>query len=242
MPRVVKENEYAVKRNEILDVAQKLVYTTGYEQMSIQDILDELKISKGAFYHYFDSKLALLDGLVDRMLDEAELVMRPIVDAQNLPALEMLRRYFDASGRWKTSRKAFMLDLLRVWYTDSNAIVRIKQETAAFKRITPLLAEIIRQGIAEGVFTTGYPEQIVSVLLGLSQGIADAMADLLLSEEMPVDALQRLVAISGAYSEAMERVLGAPLGSLPLVDVVNLKEWLVTPASKEKTLSTVETI
>jgi AcrR family transcriptional regulator len=242
MPRVVKENEYAVKRNEILDVAQKLVYTTGYEQMSIQDILDELKISKGAFYHYFDSKQALLDGLVDRMLDEAELVMQPIVDAKNLPALEKLRRYFDASGRWKTSRKAFMLDLLRVWYTDSNAIVRIKQETAAFKRITPLLAEIIRQGIAEGVFTTGYPEQIVSVLLGLSQGIADAMADLLLSEEMPVDALQRLVAISGAYSEAMERVLGAPLGSLPLVDVVNLKEWLVTPASKEKTLSTVETI
>jgi hypothetical protein len=40
----------------------------------------------------------------------------------------------------------------------------------------------------------------------------------------------------------MERVLGAPAGSLPLVDVVNLKEWLVTPASKEKTLSTMETI
>jgi len=41
------------------------VYTTGFEQMSVQDILDELKISKGAFYHYFDSKLALLDGLVN---------------------------------------------------------------------------------------------------------------------------------------------------------------------------------
>jgi AcrR family transcriptional regulator len=241
MPRVVKESEYAVKRNEILDVAQKLVYTTGYEQMSIQDILDELKISKGAFYHYFDSKLTLLDGLVDRMLDEAELVMRPIVDAQNLPALEKLRRYFDATGRWKTSRKAFMLDLLRVWYTDSNAIVRIKQETAAFKRIAPLLAEIIRQGIVEGVFTTSFPDQIVSVLLGLSQGIADAMADLLLSEEMPEDALQRLEAIAGAYSQSLERVLGAPAGSLPLVDVVNFKDWLVTPASKEKTLSTMGT-
>lgn len=53
MPRVVKEEEYAVKCNEILDVAQHLVYTKGYQQMSIQDILDELKISKGAFYHYF---------------------------------------------------------------------------------------------------------------------------------------------------------------------------------------------
>jgi TetR/AcrR family transcriptional regulator, transcriptional repressor for nem operon len=239
MPRVVKENEYAVKRNEILGVAQRLVYTTGYEQMSIQDILNELKISKGAFYHYFDSKMSMLDGLVDRMLDEAELVMQPIVKA-DLPALEKLRKYFDASGRWKTSRKAFMLDLLRVWYTDSNAIVRIKQETTAFKRIAPLLAQIVRQGVAEGVFTTGYPDQIVSVILGVSQGAGDAMAELLLSEEMPPDALQRLEAIAGAYSQALERILGAPAGSLPLVDVVMLKEWLPASPEKEKTSSTLE--
>jgi TetR/AcrR family transcriptional regulator, transcriptional repressor for nem operon len=240
MPRIVNEEEYAIKRNEILDVAQRLVYTTGYEQMSIQDILDELEISKGAFYHYFESKQALLDGLVDRILDEAELVLHPIVDQKDLPALEKLRRFFDATARWKTSRKAFMLDLLRVWYTDSNAIVRIKQETAAFKRIAPLLAKIIRQGVAEGVFTTGYPDQIVSVLLGFSQGLGDAMAEVLLSEEMPADALQRLEAIAGVYSQSLERILGAPAGSLPLVDGTTLQEWLVTPASKEPASSTQE--
>ena len=47
------------KRNEILDSARRLVYSKGYEQMTIQDILGELQISKGAFYHYFDSKGAL---------------------------------------------------------------------------------------------------------------------------------------------------------------------------------------
>jgi len=59
------------------------------------------------------------------------------------------------------------------------------------------------------------------------------MAELLLSEEMPEDALQRLEAIAGAYSQSLERVLGAPAGSLPLVDVVNLKEWLVTPVGEK---------
>ncbi len=54
MARIVKE--YSVRRNEILDAARQLVYTKGYEQMTIQDILDYLQISKGAFYHYFDSK------------------------------------------------------------------------------------------------------------------------------------------------------------------------------------------
>ena len=51
MARTVKA--HAVRRNEILDVAQRLIYTKGYEQMTIQDILDGLQISKGAFYHYF---------------------------------------------------------------------------------------------------------------------------------------------------------------------------------------------
>ncbi len=61
MARIVKEEEYAGKRNAILDVAQRLIYTKGYEQMTIQGMLDDLQISKGAFYHYFDSKQAVLE-------------------------------------------------------------------------------------------------------------------------------------------------------------------------------------
>ena len=241
MPRVVKEDEYAVKRNEILDVAQKLVFITGFEQMSVQDILDALNISKGAFYHYFDSKMSLLDGLVERMMDEAVQVLQPIVDTVDLPALEKMRRYFAAGSRWKVARKSFMLDLMRVWYTDSNTLVRQKQEAAAMKRIAPMLADIVRQGIMEGVFTTTYPDQIGSMIWGLAEGITDNVAELLLSNNPPPDALQRLEAIIGAYSEAMERILGAPVGSLPLADIAMIKDCLVT-SPKEKTLSTMETI
>jgi AcrR family transcriptional regulator len=229
MARKVKKEDYAYRRNEILDAAQTLVYTKGYEQMSIQDILEALKISKGAFYHYFDSKQALLDGLIERMLDEAELVLRPIVEAKDLSAIEKMQRYLNTGGRWKVAQKAFMLDLLRVWHTDSNILVRQKQETAAMKRIAPMLAEIIRQGIAEGVFTTKYPDLFGSMILGLSRGIEEAIAELLLAEEPPPDALQSLEAIMGAYSESCERVLGAPAGSLLMGDAEVLKEWLAAP-------------
>ena len=95
MARSVNEKEYALKRNQILDVTQRLVYTKGYEQMAIQDILGELQISKGAFYHYFDSKPALLEALVERMGQEALDLIRPIVEDPNLPALEKLQRFKD---------------------------------------------------------------------------------------------------------------------------------------------------
>ncbi len=228
MARIFKEEDYAAHRNEILDVARQLVYTKGYDAMSIQDILDALKISKGAFYHYFDSKQALLDGMINRMLDEAELVMRPIVNA-DLPALEKFRRYFDTGGRWKTAQKALMIGILRAWRADSNSLMRHKQESAAMKRIAPMLAQIIHQGIAEGVFTTQYPEQFGNMILGISRGFEDTISDLLLADKPPPDALEQLTAVMGAYSDSMERLLGAPPGSLPVGDAEMLKEWLEAP-------------
>src|SRR5438270_3185053 len=99
MPRIVKEEEYAGKRNAILDVAQRLVYSKGYEQMTIQDMLDQLQISKGAFYHYFDSKQALLEALIERTKGEVEQLLIPIVHDPHLPALDKLQRVFAILNR-----------------------------------------------------------------------------------------------------------------------------------------------
>jgi AcrR family transcriptional regulator len=234
MARTVNEDDYAARRNEILDATRQLVYTKGYEQMSIQDILDVLKISKGAFYHYFESKQALLDGLVERMFDEVDQFLVPIVEAQGFSAIEKMRRYFDAVANWKADQKDFMLDLFRVWYADANVLVRQKQESMAIRRIAPMLAVIIRQGVAEGVFTTKYPDQFACTLVGLSRGFEDSLAGLLLADDPPPDALEQLEGIMGSYSESIERILGAPAGSLPLGDVKLLKKWLIGKSGKKK--------
>ena len=155
MARVVKEEEYTARRNEILAAAQRFVYTKGYEQMTIQDILNDLKISKGAFYHYFNSKGDVLEALVERMvIDEMLPLILPIVEDPGLSAIEKLERYFDIALRWKTTQKSFMLAILRVWIADENAIVRQKILSMTLKQVTPLLTDIVRQGVEEGVFRT----------------------------------------------------------------------------------------
>jgi len=70
--------------------------------MTIQDILDALGMSKGAFYHYFDSKAAVLEALITRMRDDAMGMLKPILDDPALPALDKIRRFFAETGRWKT--------------------------------------------------------------------------------------------------------------------------------------------
>jgi AcrR family transcriptional regulator len=227
MARIVKE--HAVRRKEILDVAQRLVYTKGYEQMTIQDILDALQISKGAFYHYFDSKQELLEALLERMQQEAEPLLIPIVHDPHLSALEKLQLFFATLNRYKIAQKAFFLELLRVWYTDDNAIVRQKLRASGVKWVTPLLTKIIRQGIQEGVLTTSYPDQVGEVILSLALTLGDTLGELLLSFEPERDEMLRIEHIVAAYTDALERVLGAPRDSLQLVDTETLKAWFVSP-------------
>jgi AcrR family transcriptional regulator len=225
MPRIVREEEYAVRRNQILDTALRLVYTKGYEQMTIQDILDNLQISKGAFYHYFNSKAAVLEALVERIVDEVDPLLLSIVQDHHLSALEKFQRFFDTTARWKTDRKDLMLGLMRMWYADENAIVRQKVFASTLKRVTPLLAEITNQGIQEGVFTTSYPDAVCQMYFYFLQGLGEAFVELLLADNDKLKSMQQAALMVAAYNEALERVLGAPRGSINLIDTETLDAW-----------------
>jgi AcrR family transcriptional regulator len=231
MPRVVKEDDYAARRNEILDMARKLVYTKGYEEMSIQDILNELKISKGAFYHYFASKPSLLEALIERMSDEAGAIFLPIFNDPNLPALEKLCRYFSSAVQWKSAQKDFMMALLRVWYSDTNGIIRQKVFSKMLKLVAPPFSQVIRQGIQEKTLSTSFPEQATEIILYLILGLGDKFGEIILGNEAGTSKLsteerfhvmQESVA---AYTDALERVLGAAHGSMQLMDDESIRVW-----------------
>jgi TetR/AcrR family transcriptional repressor of nem operon len=229
MARIVKEAEYAARRNEILDATQKLIYAKGYEQISVQDILDALQISKGAFYHYFSSKAEALDSLIERMVvEEVVPLLTRIVEDPGLSAIEKLHAYFDTSLKWKSGRKAFIMQLLRVWLSDENAIVRLKLMNMTIEHVIPLLVEIIRQGKREAVFTTDYPEQVCQVIIYTLMGLSNSIIELLISDESERSATQvkqTVTEYSNALNDMTERLLGAPPGSMHLIDLETLEEW-----------------
>ncbi|MGA7192080.1 MAG: TetR/AcrR family transcriptional regulator [Anaerolineales bacterium] len=232
MPRVVKEDDYAARHNEILDVTRQLVYTKGYEQMSIQDILDALKISKGAFYHYFDSKTALLEALIERMGDEAEATFFPILDDPALPALEKLCRYFSNAVQWKATQKDYMLTILRIWYSDENSITRQKMFAKMLQRVSPSFSRVIQQGIQEGTLSTSFPEQATEISLYLILGLGEKFGEIILGQEagtINLSSEERFRIIQKAveaYTDALERVLGASAGSLLLMDDDSIRVWI----------------
>lgn len=232
MARIVKEEEYNAKRNEILDFAMSLVYSKGYEQMTIQDILDGLQISRGALYHYFDSKQALLDALVDRMGKEAEQTLLPIVQDPDLSAIQKFHRYFEASARWKTDQRSLITSLLRMWYSDENAYIRQKMTSESLIHTARLFEPIIRQGIEEKVFTTQYPEQVAEIIAGVALSLSDNIIGLLLSPHPDQATIQELETILDAYVDTIERILGAPSGSLKVFEADAFDELIAALQSE----------
>ena len=225
MPRTLDPVAHALRREAFLDVAQRLIQSSGYEQMSVQDILQELDASKGAFYHYFDSKTALLEAVVERMVVAVTATLEPMVDDPDLPAVQKLEGIFSGIARWKSDRKELMLALVQVWLSDENAIVRERSRHVTGKRLTPLLARIVQQGQAEGTFSATSAEHTAAVLVALMLGLNEAAGQLLVARQAGAVSFDHVVRTIAAYAEAFERILGLPAGSWPAIDTPTLHYW-----------------
>ena len=225
MPRTVDIEARAVRRESFVDAALHLMQVKGYEQMSVQDVLDAVDASRGAFYHYFDSKLALLEAVVERIVEAALAAVMPVVSDPELGAPAKLERFFSGIAGWKAERRELMLALLRVWNSDDNAIVRDKLRRGMVMRLVPVLAEIIRQGGEEGVFSVGSAEGAAGAVVALIQGAQDRAVELFLASQVDAVPFEAVQVSFAAYGEALTRTLGAPPGSLALVDERTLQLW-----------------
>jgi AcrR family transcriptional regulator len=225
MARTVNATLHTVRRDAFLDVAQRFVQTKGFDAMSIQDVLDELDASKGAFYHYFDSKQALLEAVVERFADAALLTIAPMLSDANLPAIRKLERVFSGLASFKAQQTEFVLGIIEVWNSDGNAVVREKLRRLTVNRLVPLLSVVIEQGINEGAFAAQSPDETAMVLTSLTLGFQQQANDLFIARQagtIGFDVVQRSVA---ANTEAYERILGIPRGSLTIIDEPTLRFW-----------------
>jgi AcrR family transcriptional regulator len=226
--RTVKPEEYAAKRSEILRAAHRLVFQTGYEQMTIQDLLDDLHMSIGAFYHYFDSKQTLLDALVHSMLDEMVHELLPVVENPTLSALAKLPSFFATMYQWRLERQDALRALARVWYSDENAEVRQRLRSVMLTRLSELLSQIVTQGIAEGTITTDSPVQVSQLVVYLRMGLSETLGTFLGGRGTRATDLASIEATIAVYTKAIEHALGLSPGSVILTEADVINAWFIT--------------
>ena len=217
------------RRDAFVDAAVRLAREKGYDRLVIADVIAEVGASKGAFQHYFDSKEALLAAVVERTVEEATGAAASVASDPAMAPLEKLQGVFGSIYAWKAARAEYQPDAvaasLRTWFSAENRVLVERMRSATATRLTPVLAAILAEGVADGTFSLAAPEGSASVVTALMLALNEAAVLLFLGRREQTVRFETAMRTLASYAEAMERILGIPAGSWPLLDEDAARLW-----------------
>jgi AcrR family transcriptional regulator len=218
MPRVVKHPE--LRRGELLDCAQALFLERGYDQSSLNEVIVAAGVSKGAFYHYFSSKEALLEALAERFAQQALARIQDVLDDPGLDALARLNAFLARSRQNKVENATAAWALFEPLFRPENLVLFYRINAALGAMFSPILTGMVRQGVADGVFTTFDPEGAADMVLQLGTATHGIVARALAAGNVDQmnEAIQKLEQRVRLYEIALDHILGLPNGSVRLME------------------------
>ena len=158
-----KHPEQTVTR--ILDTASALFFQKGYDKTTLQDIIDATKLSKGAIYHHFASKEAIIIAVADRMGEHNTAVLAEIRDRKGLTGAEKLREMFRSAVL--LSFQGGIVQMLP-FLIENPRFMALQMQSILEEAAPDYVLPVLREGIADGSIHADYPEQLAEVLLLLS--------------------------------------------------------------------------
>lgn len=215
-----------LKRTQILDAAERLFFEKGYDRTSVQDLLDALNMSKGGFYHYFDSKEAVLRAVSERRVEgRFERLPSELYGARRSP-IDRLNLLLGMANLFETEDPRFAALMLKLCYVEGDASMRDHHRRILLDRLAPYVSDVIDEGVRDGSFHARHPMEVGKLLILLALDADEEACHMLAGEPDNPDAAIRMLELLNAWREAAERLIGAPFGSVRLFDAVKLvADW-----------------
>ena len=202
--RVTKTAEE--RKNEILGVAEQLFVKNGYDNTSTNDIIKVIGIARGTLYHHFASKEEILDATIMRITEQMTAKAALIAKDKNIPLLERVTAVVLSMNVDSDIGQ----EVLNVIHRPQNALFHQKAQQLSIERIVPIIADLIKEGIEEGLFDTKYPDDAAEMIIVYTNEVF----------EQDGNDPQKIT----AFIYHTERILGAKEGSLmaPLMKVFGM--------------------
>ena len=157
--RIVKEAE--IRKNEILDTAEKLFISKGYEKTSTTDILNEIGIARGTLYYHFKSKEDILIAMIDRQVGQMAAKAKAIAENKEIPAFQRIILAISAMKPDTGLGK----ELTEQMHKPHNALMHQKAQAALLSAVNPILTGVLKEAIDEGVCSTDYPDEVIDTIM-----------------------------------------------------------------------------
>ncbi|MBU5267435.1 TetR/AcrR family transcriptional regulator [Virgibacillus proomii] len=152
-------------RHKIIETSVQLFESRGFSQTSIQDIVDQLRVTKGTFYYYFNSKEQLLmeihsSYIEDLIKRQQQIMQQPMTNQEKLKAIIVLLIY-DIKDKGASGRVFFRE--MRHLINENMDIIKQKRKQFRWN-----IETIVRHGVKSGEFRNDLRADMVTFgILGL---------------------------------------------------------------------------
>ena len=155
-----QEEKSLLSKGKIIDAAMKLFLEKGYENTTMQDIIEAGGMSKGAIYHYFKSKQEIVVYLSNYEKELFTSRIKELMTHTGMTAQQKISQMFAylfsndvlstlTKEKWAEKVPFALLDTLR----------------NSLNVLSGYLEEILRQGTANKEFDCEYPKELAGVLI-----------------------------------------------------------------------------
>lgn len=159
------------KKDQILDTSLQLFMKKGFDATSISDILSQLDIARGTLYYHFESKEAIMDAIIERLLNQVLEKIEKLMTNDSLSQAEKFMGFFASINLTQLTGDEEIVDYFN---QPQNALFHEKSNRLLIKKLSPVLAQIISEGIEAGLFDTPYPAETAELILVGITGFVDS--------------------------------------------------------------------
>lgn len=165
------------KKDQILDTSLQLFMKKGFDATSISDILSQLDIARGTLYYHFESKEAIMDAIIERLLNQVLEKIEKLMTNDSLSQAEKFMGFFASINLTQLTGDEEIVDYFN---QPQNALFHEKSNRLLIKKLSPVLAQIISEGMESGLFDTPFPAETAELILVGITGFVD-------SKDLPAD-------------------------------------------------------
>lgn len=201
--RVVKDA--LERKNEILDVAEELFVTKGYDKTSTNDILERVDIARGTLYYHFKSKEDILNAIIERI--NLSLIAKAKAIAKDTSISIPDRIVMTIAGLNVDTEIGH--EIIDEVHKPQNALMHQKMQNDLVGKIVPILTGLVIEGNEQKIFNVKYPKETVEMLILYSCIVFDDdYDDIKENKDKRIEAfLHNMECLFGAEKGGLQKVM-----------------------------------
>lgn len=212
--------EAEVRKKELLDAALELFYENGYDMTSINDIIQKVGVTKGAFYYHFKSKDEILDTIALQQAQEMLEVFIKAADGNDKNSLDKINRIISGMQQYRAETRGKRLKIFEVMDKSENLKLKQKVFENYMRLSKPVVTKIIEQGVEEGVFKTAFSDELAEFYIHFSITINGTFNKLAATLGEKPENIEMIKKKATFYEEIFAKILGVKEGSVKLAEPV----------------------